>query len=124
MAEPQTAGASRPGRNEGTDASTLKLAIFWMLVIVQVDCEPWNLASYELCRHEILADIPNEASDVSYSQVTNSLWVITRRPQAVFEYSLSGEKLRQVSHSGLSDPEGKLMHVLCLCPSATVLANN
>lgn len=68
--------------------------------------EPWNLPTYELCHHSRLARIPNEASGVTYSHVTNSLYVITRRPSAVGEYSLRGDYLRMYSHSGLRDPEG------------------
>ena len=84
----------------------VRFAVLSVLLACSADGKPWDLESYELCRHERLADIPNEASGVTYSQVTNSLWVITRRPPAVFEYSLSGKKLRQVSHRGLRDPEG------------------
>jgi uncharacterized protein YjiK len=50
--------------------------------------------------------VPAEASGVTYSPVTNSLYVITRNPQAVVEYNLEGRRLREVPYKGLSDPEG------------------
>ena len=68
--------------------------------------EPWNLTTYELCQHVTLNGIPAESSGITYSPVTNSLWVITRRPQAVMEYTVSGSKLREYPFKDLSDPEG------------------
>lgn len=71
-----------------------------------VSSEPWNLKSYELCRHVRLRGVPAEASGITYSPVTNSLYVITRNPRAVVEYNLEGRRLRSIPYDNLSDPEG------------------
>jgi len=84
----------------------LRVVLLLLTLVTPVVAEPWDLPSYELCHHSSLARIPNEASGISYSPVTNSLYVITRRPRAVGEYSLRGDYLRMYSHSGLRDPEG------------------
>lgn len=69
---------------------------------------PWNLTSYEFCRHVPLSGVPAEASGITYSPVTNSLYVITRNPRAVVEFNLEGKRLRSIPYDDLSDPEGKL----------------
>lgn len=100
---------SVPGKTVATPFSVMHhLLLFFLLLLpcLAHGGKQWQLENYELCRHEILSGIPAEASGVTYSQVTNSLWVITRRPPAVFEYDLRGRKLREVSHRGLRDPEG------------------
>eukprot|EP00873_Tetraselmis_striata_P027143 jgi/Tetstr1/447407/TSEL_034842.t1 len=68
--------------------------------------QPWNLKSYELCRHVRLNGVPAEASGITYSPVTNSLYVITRNPRAIVEYNLEGRRLRSFPYDNLSDPEG------------------
>eukprot|EP00873_Tetraselmis_striata_P027141 jgi/Tetstr1/447405/TSEL_034841.t1 len=67
---------------------------------------PWNLTSYEFCRHVPLSGVPAEASGITYSPVTNSLYVITRNPRAVVEFNLEGKRLRSIPYDDLSDPEG------------------
>ena len=71
--------------------------------------DPWDLRDYDLCSSTRLQGIKSEASGVTYSAVTNSIWVITRRPPVMAEYSMSGKFLRKISHEDAKfrDPEGE-----------------
>lgn len=68
--------------------------------------EPWNLPTYRMCRQVRLSGVTHEVSGTTYNAVTNSLWVVTRRPRVIAEYTMTGRKLRTVGHNGLVDPEG------------------
>eukprot|EP00951_Prasinocladus_malaysianus_P047978 scaffold653295_cov52-Prasinocladus_malaysianus.AAC.1 len=74
----------------------LVVCVVLLLMIVGAYGKPWDLSSYELCREAELDGIPNEASGVTWSPVTNSFWVITRRPQAIISYSIEGKKLKEI----------------------------
>ena len=67
---------------------------------------PWDLSSYKLCKEVGLRGIDDNASGASYNPVTDSLWVITRTPKSLLEYTPRGELKREVSWSGFDDPEG------------------
>lgn len=68
--------------------------------------EPWNLPTYRICRQVRLSGVRHEVSGTTYNPVTNSLWIVTRRPPVLGEYTMTGRKLRTVQHSDLVDPEG------------------
>jgi len=79
-----------------------------LLGSVLAGAAPWDLRSYELCRSIRLRGIPAETSGVTFNPITNTVWVVTRRPRVLGEYSLEGEHIRSVdtSHARLRDPEG------------------
>ena len=88
--------------------SALLLAVLSMVSFSKVQAKPWNLRDYELCSSHRLDGIKAEASGVTYNPITNSIWVITRRPPVIGEYSMSGRKIRTISHEDakFKDPEG------------------
>eukprot|EP00873_Tetraselmis_striata_P019203 jgi/Tetstr1/439467/TSEL_027900.t1 len=99
--------AGRPQRPPYLGPKALFAPILMVFLhFYSVSSEPWNLKSYELCRHVRLRGVPAEASGITYSPVTNSLYVITRNPRAVVEYNLEGRRLRSIPYDNLSDPEG------------------
>eukprot|EP00873_Tetraselmis_striata_P008584 jgi/Tetstr1/428848/TSEL_018835.t1 len=71
---------------------------------------PWDLRNYDrICKKTRLSGIRSEASGLTYSPVTNTIWVVTLKPMGVFEYDIDGDLLRRVTNLDgfrFKDPEG------------------
>ena len=98
--------------------STLLLAVLSMASLFRVQAKPWKLSDYDLCSSHRLEGIKAEASGVTYNPITNSIWVITRRPPVIGEYSMSGRLIRTISHehAKFRDPEGAVLLLILIAP--------
>lgn len=99
--------------------SALLLGVFsaaWLLQLRGGAAEPWLLSTYKLCERSRLSGISNDASGITYSISTGTLFVITRNPRKIMEYSVAGEALNEYRWDrSLRDPEGA-------CGTASLLA--
>eukprot|EP00873_Tetraselmis_striata_P029222 jgi/Tetstr1/449486/TSEL_036577.t1 len=90
--------------------SALLLGVFsaaWLLQLRGGAAEPWLLSTYKLCERSRLSGISNDASGITYSISTGTLFVITRNPRKIMEYSVAGEALNEYRWDrSLRDPEG------------------
>lgn len=71
---------------------------------------PWDLRDYDrTCTKTRLRGIRRDASGVTYSPVTNTIWVVARVPMGLYEYDINGEFLRRVDTGNIrfQDPEGE-----------------
>lgn len=80
-----------------------------LLLAAVVAAVPWDLRDYDrTCVDRRLSGIRADASGVTYSPVTNTIWVVARVPMGLFEYDTDGDYLRRVDSGNLrlKDPEG------------------
>ena len=70
----------------------------------------WDLREYEHCKKVDTTGLPGKVVDVTYSPITNSLWLLTVGHTELIEYSMEGYRLRTMSvfDAGLYEPEGEL----------------
>ena len=96
------------GRHAMMSAIATLSTLLLLCACLPANAGPWDLDSYELCKTIRLRGIDAEASGVTYSYVTNSLWVVTRRPRVLAEYTVGGSLVRTIDtlNAKLRDPEG------------------
>lgn len=84
---------------------------------------PWDLRNYDrICKKTRLSGIRSEASGLTYSPVTNTIWVVTLKPMGVFEYDIDGDLLRRVTNLDgfrFKDPEGMTPRICTLSHAAS-----
>lgn len=96
--------------------ATVLLATAALALPPAVLASPWDLRDYDrVCEETRLSRIRSDASGVTYSPVTNTLWVVARKPMGLFEYDIDGDYLRyvEVGNMRFKDPEGAPP---CHCP--------
>eukprot|EP00873_Tetraselmis_striata_P008589 jgi/Tetstr1/428853/TSEL_018840.t1 len=89
--------------------ATVLLATAALALPPAVLASPWDLRDYDrVCEETRLSRIRSDASGVTYSPVTNTLWVVARKPMGLFEYDIDGDYLRyvEVGNMRFKDPEG------------------
>ncbi|GMH44925.1 hypothetical protein BSKO_12882 [Bryopsis sp. KO-2023] len=77
-----------------------------MSMIMSISALPWALSEYRLCKRASLPGIWENASGVTYSHETGTIWVVSRSPLKLVEYDLDGNLMQEFDLPGMRDPEG------------------
>ena len=86
--------------------------------IVNADTSGWDLRDYEHCKKVDTTGVAGGVSDLTYSPITNSLWMLALGTSVeLVEYSMEGYRLRDmgVVDGGLHKPKGERLDFYVAC---------